>query len=73
MLAAAGDDWAREVLSAAAAVIIKGAERKLEQLANGAELGPKELHAWGGVMKLANDAETTQPLGRHDCRPHVHG
>lgn len=53
----------------AAAVILAGGARLLERLAAGAELGPKELHAWAGAMKLANDAKTTQQLLEQRKRP----
>lgn len=66
----AGDRWAEEVLSASVAVVLAGAERKLEQLQQqGAELTPKELHAWAGAMKLANDARTTAELLEQRKRP----
>lgn len=67
---AAGDQWAEDVLSASVAVVLAGAARKLEQLeAAGSELTPKELHAWAGAMKLANDAKTTAELLEQRKRP----
>lgn len=65
----AGDKWADEVLATAAAVIIAGGARQLEAIRAGAELGPKDLHAWAGAMKLANDAKTTAELLEQRKRP----
>lgn len=69
LIETAGDDWARRVISAAVAVITTGAERKLEQLEGGADLSAKDLHAWAGALKLANDAETTHRLLEERKKP----
>lgn len=62
MLHAAGDEWAREVLTETAALIIEGARRTRQLVADGERLTPSEVRAWGGAMKLANDALTTLAL-----------
>jgi hypothetical protein len=66
---AAGEKWAAEVLGVAAAVIVAGGEVTLKRLAGGAKLEAKELHAWAGAMKLANDAITTQQLLDERTKP----
>lgn len=53
----------------AAAVILAGGEAMLRRLADGERLEAKELHAWAGAMKLANDAKTTAELLEQRNRP----
>jgi hypothetical protein len=57
------------VLGISAAVILAGGAQTLERIQAGGDLDPKELRAWAGAMKLANDAKTTQELLEQRKRP----
>jgi hypothetical protein len=63
------DRWARRILNASVAVLEAGATQLLARVADGGEISPKDIHAWGGIMKLANDAETTQRLLEERKKP----